>query len=673
MITLGFLEEFLCESIEEYKTKVLKNKFFLDTFGTEENLDKIIYSVRDFLIKEFNKNIDEIERDFEILGKYHGKIGIPFETILHSLIFIKDSLYTKILESEKYLLLAPDLSTFFDKAINAHAKGYMLKNIDHHINDIRNIEKNHISPYGKIHLLWLTKFLMYVKGKEKLYPAIEVENCKFTSVIESFDFKIKFSQKDTLNIIKKLHKDLHMYAKSLIFYIKDREYVEAYFAYNNIINASFKLLDYLNNTYTYFFKNKKSIFVEHILKETKKKNMYLVVINVLNLGTINRFYGEEIGDKIIDIIDSKLAEIINYKNASFIKGYSGEFYILLEKPPEKMYQYAEYLKKEIEQITVRRENFDLKFGVSVSLIELSNIKNKKELMKIIDYSVEKSKSSLPKIFILKQEELKNVLKQEINKETSLIETLEKVFSKGNVELYFQPIYDLSENKIIAYEVLSRIYDGDKTIVAEDFINLIYNMKLIKSFDFEVLKKIVNKLPELKRLGKETKIFVNISPVSLSSSDFVKSLISTVEKAKKENIEIIVELTEQSLLENVEFLKFLKKDYKLTFAIDDFGTGYSSIKLVQDLSILGIIDFLKIDGNLIRDITNSNERRKLVELIVSFAKFHNLKTIGEFIEDKKTRDALKEIGVDYGQGFYFSKPKNIKELIRSLNEELTRTV
>ena len=673
MITLGFLEEFLYETIDEYKEKVLKNKFFLNTFGTEENLDRIIYSVRDFLIKEFNKDIDNIEKDFEALGKYHSKIGIPFETILHSLIFIKDSLYTKILESEKYLLLAPDLSSFFDKAINAHAKGYMLKTINYHIKDIQSIEKNHISPYGKIHLSWLKKFLKYIKGKEKLYPAIEVENCKFTGILDSFDFKIKFSPKNTIDTIRNLHEKLHMYAKSLVFYMQDNEYVEAYFAYNNIVNTSYRLLDYLNNTYTYFFKNKKSIFINHILDKAKEGNVYLAVINVLNLGTINRFYGEDIGDKIIDIIDAKLSEIVDYETASFIKGYSGEFYILLENKPEKMYQYAEYLKKEIEQITVRKDGFDLKFGVSVSLIELSNIKNKKELLKVIDYSVEKSKGNLSKIFILKQEELNNILKQEINKETSLIETLEKVFSKGNVELYFQPIYDLIDNKVIAYEVLSRIRDGSKTIVAEDFINLIYNMKLIKSFDFEVLKKITNKLSELKKLGKGTKIFVNISPVSLSSSDFVKSLISTVETAKKEDVEVIVELTEQSLLENFEFLKFLKKEYNLTFAIDDFGTGYSSIKLVQDLSILGIIDFLKIDGLLIKDISKSAERKKLVELIVSFAKFHNLKTIGEFIENKTIMDTLKDIGVDYGQGYYFSKPKNIKELIKDLNEEFTGTV
>ncbi|NPA54718.1 MAG: EAL domain-containing protein, partial [Aquificae bacterium] len=167
----------------------------------------------------------------------------------------------------------------------------------------------------------------------------------------------------------------------------------------------------------------------------------------------------------------------------------------------------------------------------------------------------------------------------------------------------------------------------------------------------------------KNIKENITLFVNISPASLSSSDFVKYLISVIEKAKKENINIVVELTEQSLLENYELLEFLKKEYDFSFAIDDFGAGYSSIKVVQDLSILGIIDYLKIDGMLIKDIVLSNERKKLVELIVNFAQFHGLKTIGEFVENKETAEALRDIGIDYGQGYYFGKPKTLEELIK----------
>ncbi|NPA54521.1 MAG: hypothetical protein GXO21_07630, partial [Aquificae bacterium] len=177
MITLSLLSNYLCEAIEEYKTEVLKNKYFLDTFKKEENLDKFMQYVRNFFIQEFNKDIDKIEKDFTILGKYHSKLGIPFETIFHSLLFIKDFLYKKIIEEEKYLLLAPDLSLFFSKAINAHAKGYLLKKLDTHLKDIKNITKRQKTKYEKLHFYWLIRFLNFIKGKEKVYPVIEASQC----------------------------------------------------------------------------------------------------------------------------------------------------------------------------------------------------------------------------------------------------------------------------------------------------------------------------------------------------------------------------------------------------------------------------------------------------------------------------------------------------------------
>ncbi len=673
MITLGILDEYLFKTVEEYKEKVKKDKYFLETFGDYRQLDKIVYSIRDFLIGEFNKDLEEVKKDFEILGKYHAKSGIPFETILHSLLFIKDSLYTKLLESEKYLLLAPDLSQFFDEAINSHAKGYLSRIINTHLKDIKYIQKKYKVLYINTHLNWLQKFLLYVKGKEKNYPAIEPENCKFTDFLNSFDFKVKIEDEDIYRKIKNIHKTLHMYAKSLIFYLKDKEYVEAYFAYNNTINTSFKMLDFLNNVYFHFIRERKNIFLDKVIKKNLKENTFLIIINVLNLGTINRFYGEDIGDKVISVIEEKLSSILDFSSSSFIKGYSGEFYILLKEKPEKLYSFSEFLKKELEKITVRGEHIDLKFGVSVSLLELRNIKDKKDLLRLIDFTVEQSKNTLSKISIFKEEEVKKILDKNINKISFLVETIEKVFSSGSIELNFQPIFDLKTEQIISYEVLSRIKNDERTIVAEDFINLIYNMKLIKKFDFEVLKRLHELSDELRKLGGDLRLFVNISPVSLSSSDFVKSLISTIEELKKKCITIVVELTEQSILENYELLKFLKDEYNFIFAIDDFGTGYSSIRVVQDLSILGIIDYLKIDGTLIRDIHRSKERKKLIELIVNFAKFHKLKTIGEFIENKETVELLRHLGVDYGQGFYFKKPTSIKELLKALNEEFTRTV
>ena len=672
MIKLSLLSDYLDDSINTYKEKVLKDKYLLDTFGSKENLFKVIYNIREFLKKEFDKDEKTVEKDFETLGKYHAKLGIPFQTVLYSLFFIKDEIYKRILETEKYLLLTPILSSFFDTAINAHAKGYLYKSIEEHIEEILDLSLGEKSKYEKLHFSWLVKFLKYIKGEESTYPNMNAENCALNNFIKSFDFEIKAGNKEFIKKVESIHSEIHRYAKNLLFYKKNNEYIEAYFTYNNLINFSYKLLNFLNSIYVHFEKNKKNIFLDAVIKYTDKQDVCLSVVNILNLKVINRFYGEETGDKVIKVVKEKLNELLDYRKFSFIKGYSGEFYIFHKEKPKSKYSFAEKIKKELESITILG-NIDLKFGVSISVLELSKIDSKEKLIKVIDYAVEEAKKNLSKIAILDKETIHENIINEIDKINQSIYTIEKAFSEGSIELYFQPIVHLKTGKVVFLETLARINNKGEIITAEEFINLIYNMKLIKKFDFTIFSKILEKTEKIKKAKEKLTVFVNVSPVSLSSSDFVKEMISTVEKAKKEGVNIVIELTEKSILENPEFIKFLKNEYNLTFAIDDFGTGYSSIRTVQDLSILGIIDYLKIDGALIKDISTSEERKKLVELIVSFAKIHGLKTVAEFVENRETSQVLEEIGVDYGQGFYFGKPKNLNEVIGELNEKYTGTL
>jgi EAL domain-containing protein (putative c-di-GMP-specific phosphodiesterase class I) len=94
---------------------------------------------------------------------------------------------------------------------------------------------------------------------------------------------------------------------------------------------------------------------------------------------------------------------------------------------------------------------------------------------------------------------------------------------------------------------------------------------------------------------------------------------------------------------------------VTIAIDDFGVGYSNFIRVLDFSP----DFLKIDGRLIRNINSDKLSYSIVESIVSFAQKEELKTIAEFVESREIYDTIREMGVDYSQGYYFGKPSILK--------------
>jgi EAL domain-containing protein (putative c-di-GMP-specific phosphodiesterase class I) len=90
---------------------------------------------------------------------------------------------------------------------------------------------------------------------------------------------------------------------------------------------------------------------------------------------------------------------------------------------------------------------------------------------------------------------------------------------------------------------------------------------------------------------------------------------------------------------------------IAFAIDDFGSGYSNFAHIVNLDI----DYIKIDGSLIKNIDKDNTSKDIVELLSLFTKKENIKTIAEFVYNKEVLDVVKEIGIDYVQGFYLYKP------------------
>nr|WP_242462862.1 bifunctional diguanylate cyclase/phosphodiesterase [Persephonella atlantica] len=409
--------------------------------------------------------------------------------------------------------------------------------------------------------------------------------------------------------------------------------------------------------------NRENIFFKSISSVAKSEVSFLTVINVRNLGIINKFYGKEVGDSILDSIHKRLSVILSTKNNIFIRGSSGEFYILHRKKPENPEEFGKRLKEEIEQIKIKAD-IEVRFNVSVAVLEIGGLTEIKELNRIISHAVQKAKESEEGVVFFNKDKIREEFSSEIKKIYKDVATIKKAFREKSIDLFFQPIFNIKTGKLEHLEALARIKQEDRYIPAGAFIDLIYSMNLIKELDSAVLSKTAEYAKNLKSITD--RLFINVSFLSISSSDFINMLIKQKEKLEQEGIDMIIELTEQSLLENIELIKFLKNRYDLTFAVDDFGIGYSSIRTVYDLSDVGAIRYLKIDGSLIKNIHTSERNIKPVETIVNFAKTLNLKVIAEYVENEKILKRLESLSVDYGQGFYLSKPSHIKELLKWKN-------
>lgn len=118
--------------------------------------------------------------------------------------------------------------------------------------------------------------------------------------------------------------------------------------------------------------------------------------------------------------------------------------------------------------------------------------------------------------------------------------------------------------------------------------------------------------------------------------------------------VIFEILESEGIENFEEVRqFIDKvkQWGGRIAIDDFGSGYSNFAYILNLQV----DFIKIDASLIKNIDTDKNSRIIVETIVDFAKRLGIKTVAEFVHSKEVFETVKEIGIDFSQGFYFHKP------------------
>ncbi|RMD46960.1 MAG: EAL domain-containing protein [Aquificota bacterium] len=122
--------------------------------------------------------------------------------------------------------------------------------------------------------------------------------------------------------------------------------------------------------------------------------------------------------------------------------------------------------------------------------------------------------------------------------------------------------------------------------------------------------------------------------------------------KRENI--VIELTERESLKNIsiikEFTNSLKQEGYL-FAIDDFGSGYSTFKYLKEFPV----DIVKIDGEFIKGMLNSEKDKIFVKSLIDLAKGMGLKVLAEFVENERIFNMVRELNVDFAQGYYIGKP------------------
>ena len=227
-------------------------------------------------------------------------------------------------------------------------------------------------------------------------------------------------------------------------------------------------------------------------------------------------------------------------------------------------------------------------------------------------------------------------------------------------IYLQPKFDIKLNELAGAEALVRWKVNNQIIMPNVFISILEENKLITILDTYVFRSICKLLNKWKKLNyKLIAISVNESRLHLYNNNHINDLKELIKKYNIIPNTIELEMTETTVVHNIELAKKAEKDaHELGFivSLDDFGTGYSSFSMLKDINI----DILKIDKSFFDDILESKRGRIIVESIIEMSHRLNTKVVAEGIEKEEQLKYLRKIGCDMVQGYIYDKPIPIKE-------------
>ncbi|MBS3953908.1 MAG: DUF1631 family protein [Methylomicrobium sp.] len=310
------------------------------------------------------------------------------------------------------------------------------------------------------------------------------------------------------------------------------------------------------------------------------------------------------------------------------------------------------------------ENKSFPINISVGLAPF--IVNGLDAQQFLQHAVsacifsERSGNNQIKLFCEEDEDLKNQYKIQ-----EFAGQIDQVLSENRLFLRCQKIVGIETEKSshLHYEILLGIKDeSGKTILPDHFIPAVEWLKRMQDVDQWVITHVFKWIEEHSAFFDQIDGFaINLSGQSVNSQTFLEFLIRRLDSCKFPAEKLTFEITETVAADSFVYVKnFIHeiKAYGCRFSLDDFGSGYSSYAYLKNLDV----DYLKIDGAFVKDMTENKADVAIVKSMNEIAHSLGMKTIAEYVESNEICDILRDIGVDFAQGYFIEKPKLLLELV-----------
>ena len=392
----------------------------------------------------------------------------------------------------------------------------------------------------------------------------------------------------------------------------------------------------------------------------------LLYIDLDHFKVINDTLGHHQGDIVLRNISSLI--VTRLRDSDILSRIGGdEFALLLPNTDQsKALKIAEDVCKLLSDYQCKLDDQIFKVKCSIGIAEISGTEeSSEEYMKQADialYAAKKQGRNLAHIY-----DKDDIHSKDLQASLEWTRKLHQAVADDNLELYFQPVVDITTRETVYHEALVRLKIEDTVVSPGEFIPALEREGDMSMLDHQVIKKAIKYLSDYPAL---TKISINLSAQGFSDERLVPLIKEKIEQYQVAPQRIIFELTESASLSNITATRqIVSKISELgcDFSIDDFGTGFSTFNYLKQLPAQSV----KIDGSFVVDLTSNPVDLALVKAIYEVATALNKETVAEFVENEETFEILKQIGITYAQGYHLGKPQPIEQIFpKTLPEKIS---
>lgn len=400
-----------------------------------------------------------------------------------------------------------------------------------------------------------------------------------------------------------------------------------------------------------------------LLKSTREPDTchVLCYLDLDQFKVVNDTCGHVAGDELLRQVAVLLRERL--RSGDVLARLGGDEFgvIYLHCPVDKARQMAEILRSAIQEFRFSWEGKTFAIGVSIGLVPIDaeeiHLANLLSAADTACYAAKESGRNRVHVYHRNDDQ---VLQQ--HGQMQWVARLRRALDRDQFRLHVQPIVPLADSECGRphYEVLIRLQDESRVVSPGAFIPAAERYGLMPQIDDWVFSNTISWLGDLLRRQKppDGVFCINVSGASLSDPRFREKIYERLSRAQLPAGTICMEVTESSAVANLstvaEFIQRVKA-LGCAFALDDFGSGLSSFAYLKALPV----DYLKIDGGFVKEIEQDEIDLAMVQAINTIGHTMGLKTIAEFVESEGVLNCVRELGVDFAQGYHLGEPRPLE--------------